>query len=160
MSTLAGIERATRIPSDDIRPLEHAVVTSLTADTEPETWLAVVFTQPDGGLRVRWGWTRGGVELGNHIDELALATGLDIADNFHLCDLHKRVTFRGRVRVEAHPLRPILADVAAGIRCPKDRWDGLHRVLEFAAAERNQPTPEGLPRWRGVGPALLNRKTV
>ncbi|MEW2568401.1 hypothetical protein [Streptomyces sp. NPDC047070] len=146
------------IPTGDVRPVEKAIAESITGQFEPETWLAITFPRPDGGVRVRWAWTAGGVDLGNRIDGLALAAGLDAVDNFHICDLHCRESWRGRIRIGAHPLRPVLADVQAGVRGPEERRAKLRRVIELAAAERGQTARPGVPRWIGVGPDLLNRK--
>lgn len=146
-------------PTDYYAPVELAAVDSITSVTEPETWLAMTFPRPDGGVRVRWAWTAGGVELGNRIDCLALAAGLDAADNFHILDLHQRETWRGHIHIRAYPLRPILADVQDGVRSPEERRAKLRRFIDVAARQSGQTARPGVPRWLGVGPALLNRKT-
>lgn len=154
-------ERLTPLtPTGDARPVELALVDSITGEFDPEMWIAVTFPLPDGGIRVRWTWTAGGAELGNRIDRLALDARLDAADNFHICDLHAQESSRGHIRIHAHPLRPMLADVQAGVRAPESRRALLQRFIDFAAAEHGQTPRPGLPRWMGVGPDLLNRKTV
>lgn len=142
----------------DPAPVQQAVTESIADGFEPETFLFLVFPLPDGGVRVRYAWTAGGVELGDRIDVEALARGLDCADHAHITDLHLRRSYRGRVRIDAHPLRPILADVLAGVRCPQDRRDGIRRLIECAADRTGQTPRPGVPRWLGVGPDLLNRK--
>lgn len=160
-NALAVAERAQELaPTGDRRPVELAVVDSIAGGFEPETWLAVTFPRPDGGLRVRWTWTDGGAELGDRIDDLALSLALDAADTFHLTDLHVRVSYRGRIKVAAHPLRPILADIQAGVRAPDERRAQIRRFIDVAAEQTGQTPRPGIPRWMGVGPNLLNRKKV
>lgn len=146
------------VPTYDPAPMEQAVVDSIADGFDPETWLAITFPRFNGGVRIRWAWTPGGVDLGNRIDCLALAAGLDAADNFHIIDLHQRETWRGQIRIHAYPLRPILADVLADVRAPEERRAKLRRFIDVAAARSGQTPRPGLPRWMGVGPDLLNRK--
>lgn len=160
MTTPALVERPPALtPTDDPTPVERAVIDSITDAFEPETWLTIMRARPDGGVRVRWRWTAGGAELGNRIDVLALAKGLNAADNFHIIDLHVQESRRGHFRILAYPLRPILAEVQAGVRAPEWRRAKLRRVIDIAAEQAGQTTRPGLPRWLGVGPDLLNRKT-
>lgn len=159
MSTPTLVERpALLTPSEDTQPVELAVVDSVTGLFDPETFLVLVFPRPDGGLRVRFAWTAGGTELGDRIDRDALARGLDCADHAHITEAHARRSWRGRVRIDAHPLRPILADVLAGVRADEERRAGIRRVIDCAAAQTGQAARPGVPRWLGVGPDLLNRK--
>lgn len=161
MTTPVLIECPTVLtPTDDARPVELAVVDSIAGEFEPETFLWFVFHRPDGGARVRYAWTEGGHLLGDQTDRLALAHGLDFADWLHIGDRHCQHTTRGRIAIQAYALRPVLADVQAGVRSPDDRRAGLRRFLECAAERTGQTPVPGLPRWLGVGPALLNRKTV
>lgn len=146
------------VPTHDRSPVEHAVAESIASAFEPETFICITFHRPDGGARQRYAWTDGGAELGDRIDREALATGLDAADTFHITDLHIQTSHRGRIRIDAHPLRPILADVLARVRCPEDRRAALNRFLEYAAHHNGQTTPR-TPRWMGVGPTLLARRT-
>ncbi|MCP9209633.1 hypothetical protein [Streptomyces cucumeris] len=125
---------------------------------EPETFLWINFHRPDGGVRVWYAWTDGGTVLGDRIDGLALATGLDFADWLHIGDRYCEHSTRGRIAIQAYALRPILADVQNGVRGPEDRRDGLRRVIACAAAKTGQTPRPGVPRWLGVGPTLLNRK--
>lgn len=160
MTSPALVEHAPALaPSDDRRPVERAVAESIIGQADPETFLVVVFPQPGGGLHIRYAWTAGGVELGDRIDRDALARGLDCADHSHITDLHQRRTWRGRVRIDAYPLRPVLADVLAGVCADDERRAGFRRVIECAAARTGQSPRPGVPRWLGVGPALLNRRT-
>ncbi|MER7971034.1 hypothetical protein ABTX35_18905 [Streptomyces sp. NPDC096080] len=141
------------------RPVELAVVDSIAAGHEPETFLWIVFPRPDGGATVRYAWIGDGAALGDRIDHLALATGLDCADWLHITDLHCQQTARGRIAISAYALRPVLADVQRGTRCPEGRRDGIRRIITCAAETTGQTPRPGVPRWLGVGPALLNRRT-
>lgn len=139
--------------------VEHAVVDSIQAGFGPETYLGIAFYRPDGGCRTWHAWTDRGDVLGDRVDGRALADGLDAADWLHIGDLHSSVTHRGRVRIEAYPLRPIFNDVLAGVRSPDERRKALRRVIDCAAARTGQtPPPPGLPRWPGFGPILCNSR--
>ncbi|WP_046500753.1 hypothetical protein [Streptomyces odonnellii] len=139
--------------------IELAAVASIAADAEPETWLQINFHKPCGGVTIRYAWTNGGADLGDRIDLLALAAPLDAADWIHITSEHVQTSHRGRIEIQAHPLRPILADVQAGVRCPTDRNEFLLRVIDLAATETGQTPRPGMPRWIGVGPTLLARRT-
>lgn len=159
MTAPALVDRTALLaPTDDPAPVELAVVDSITGLFDPETFLVLVFPRPGGGLRVRYAWTAGGAELGNRIDGDALARGLDCADHSHITEAHARRTWRGSVRIDAHPLRPLHADVLAGVRSDEERRAGIRRVIECAAAQTGRTARPGVPRWLGVGPDLLNRK--
>lgn len=142
----------------DVKPIERAVVDEVMDGFGPETYLGFAFYRPDGGCNLWHGWTNGGDVLGDQVDSRALAAGLDAADWLHIGDRHSTITHRGRIRIEAYPLRPILADVQTGERSPETRRAHLLRVIECAAAQTGQTPRPGLPRWAGFGPALLNRK--
>ncbi|MER6367339.1 hypothetical protein ABT255_02985 [Streptomyces mirabilis] len=157
---LAQATRPLLAPTDDRRTVEQAVVASILGNFGPEMYLGFCFYRPDGGTNMRNAWTEGGEQLGDQVDGLALAAGLDAADWLHIGDRHSTVTHRGRIRVEAYPLRPILADVQTGERSPDERRAGLRRVIDCAAARTGQTVRPGLPRWLGFGPTLLNRKGV
>jgi hypothetical protein len=157
---LAQASRPLLTPTDDRRAVEQAVIASILGDFGPEMYLGFCFYRPDGGANLRNAWTDGGEQLGDQADRCALAAGLDAADWLHIGDRHSTVTHRGRIRVEAYPLRPILADVQTGERSPDERRAGLRRVIDCAAARAGQTVPPGLPRWLGFGPTLLNRKGV
>ncbi|KQW13579.1 hypothetical protein [Streptomyces sp. Root369] len=145
-------------PTDDRRLVEQAVIARILDEFGPEMYVGFCFNRPDGGANMWNAWTGGGEPLGDQVDSLAPAAGLDAADWLHIGDRHSTVTHRGRIRVEAYPLRPILADVQAGERAPEERRAGLRRLLDCAANRTGQTCPPGLPRWPGFGPALLNRK--
>lgn len=147
------------IPTGDPTPVEKAAVDGILDGFEPESFLWIVFHRPDGGARVWYAWTEGGQPLGNQVDARALAAGLDGVDWLHIGDRHCQHTSRGRIAVQAYALRPVLADVQAGVRGPDDRRDGLLRVIACAAARTGQTPRPGVPRWLGMGPALLGRKT-
>ncbi len=138
--------------------MEKAAVDSILTGYGTEMFVSFAFHRPDGGCHIWHAWTDRGPALGDRVDQLALATGLDAADWLHIGDRHSQVSRRGRIRIEAYPLRPLLADVQAGERCPEERRAGLRRVLEAAAAEYGRAAPPGLPRWIGYGPTLVNRK--
>ncbi|MEU5498473.1 hypothetical protein [Streptomyces griseofuscus] len=144
----------------DPTPVELAVVVGVTADRDPESYVAFTFFRPGGGARLWYAWTEGGHALGDRLDELALAVGLDAADWLHIGDRHHRIEYRGRIRIETIPLRAALADVQAGERCLEDRRHGLQRVLDFAAVRTGRTGPVSLPRWVGYGPTLVNRTTA
>ncbi|MFJ4988787.1 hypothetical protein ACIP9H_33925 [Streptomyces sp. NPDC088732] len=145
-------------PSSDPTPVQRAVVDSLLDDHPPETFLWIVFHRADGGARIWYAWTAGGQPLGDRIDQLALGAGLDASDWLHIGDRHAAHSERGRIRVQAYALRPVLADVQAGERSPEDRREGIRRIIRTAATMTGQ-TPRTLaPTWLGFGPVLVNRK--
>ncbi|MFJ6540572.1 hypothetical protein ACIQMP_07990 [Streptomyces sp. NPDC091385] len=139
------------IPAARRGPLEDAVLESIASSHDPETFLWIVIPQPDGGARIRHAWTDEGAPLGDRIDRLALSLGLDAADWLHITDRHSQISHRGRIRIDAHPLRAIHADVQHAVRAPEDHRAGIRRLIERA---HDAPRP-GIPRWLGVGPALL-----
>lgn len=157
-STLTAPEPITLTPSSDRTPVAHAIVQSITADHAPETYLWIVFHRPDGGANLWHAWTEGGEPLGDQVDRAALATGLDAADWLHIGDLNCTRTTRGRIRIEAYALRPVLAAVESGVRCDDDRRAGVQRFLDRAAEETGQRSRPGIPRWVGMGPALIGRR--
>ncbi|MET8609728.1 hypothetical protein [Streptomyces misionensis] len=146
------------VTAADRAPVEQAVVASVIAGQATESYIEVVFFPLGGGARIWHAWTEGGQGLGERVDQLALAAGLDAADWLHIGNRHHNIQHRGRIRIETVPLRPVLADVQAGERCPEDRRNGLQRVLDFAAAETGRTHPVSLPRWVGYGPTLVNTK--
>lgn len=146
-------------PHDDPTPVEQAAVNGIAGGFPPETFLWIVFYRPDGGARVWYSWTAGGAPLGNAIDRHALAQPLDAADWFHILDRHLERSTRGRIKIDAYPLRPILADLQAGVRAPDEDRAKLLRVLDLSADMTGQARPAGRPlRWVGVGPDLLNSR--
>ncbi|MFJ4469517.1 hypothetical protein ACIP2X_18765 [Streptomyces sp. NPDC089424] len=157
-STLTASDRPCLTPTDDPAPVVRAVLDGITAQHEPETFLWIVLHRPDGGATIRYAWTTGGQALGDHVDRLALAGGLDAADWLHIGHCHCTRSTRGRIAIEAYALRPVLADVENGERSPEDRRAGLRRVIDSAAAATGQTPRPGCPRWLGMGPALLNRR--
>jgi hypothetical protein len=136
------------------------VVDGVLDEFEPETFLWIVFNRPDGGARLWYAWTRGGQPLGDRIDQAALAGGYDCADWLHLTSRHCEEHTRGRVTIQAHPLRPLFADVQAGHREPGELRGKLRRMVTIAAERTGQPYQNAgrMPRWLGVGPALLTGK--
>lgn len=147
------------IPTGDRRPVELAIADSIAASHEPETFLWIAFHRPDGGATLRYAWTAGGPALGDRIDRLALAAGLDVADWLDITDRHSHQSTRGRIDIQACALRPALADVTSGHRAPEERRDGIRRIIRCAAETTGQTPRPGIPRWIGVGPTLLNRPT-
>ncbi|MFE7128919.1 hypothetical protein [Streptomyces sp. NPDC057617] len=167
MTTTATEHPATTLkPTGDPEPVIQAVISSITSSQPPETWLSITLRKPCGCIAIHYAWTNGGADLGDHIDLLALAGPLDAADWLHITSTHAQTSHRGHIKIHAHPLRPILADVQAGVRCPTDLRDdlltysmSLHRTVNLAAADTGQTPQPGMPRWIGVGPTLLARKT-
>ncbi|MGV2914608.1 hypothetical protein [Streptomyces alfalfae] len=145
-------------PTGDPAPVILAVLNSLTTSHPPETYLRITEHRPDGGAKLWHAWTEGGQPLGNKVDEHALTVGLDAADWLHICDLHGERNSRGRFDTEAFPLRAVLASVQTGERCPDDRRAGVQRFLNAAARHVGRAPAPGVPRWLGVGPALLTGK--
>lgn len=146
-------------PHDDPTPVEQAAVDGIVGDFPPETFLWIVFHRPDGGARVWYAWTAGGHPLGDDIDRRALAAPLDAADWLYFMGRHVERRTRGRIQIDAHPLRPILADLQAGVRAPDDERAKVRRMVEVAADLTGQECPPPRPiRWVGVGPDLLARK--
>ncbi|MFC7869674.1 hypothetical protein ACFUS2_00740 [[Kitasatospora] papulosa] len=151
---------STLTPTNNSEPVLQALVQSIATGHPPETWLRIAFHKPCGGVSIRYAWTAGGDELGDHIDLLAQSTGFDAADWMHITNEHAQISIRGRIETQAHLLRPILRDIEAGTHCPQDFRDGLHRLLDCAAEQTGQPRRPGWPRWVGVGPTLLARRTA
>ncbi|MYX33438.1 MULTISPECIES: hypothetical protein [unclassified Streptomyces] len=144
-------------PTGDQRPVERAAVDSILDVHPPEMFLWIVFTKPDGGARVWHAWTDGGTGLGDRIDGLATAAGMDAADWLHIGDRHCQQSSRGRIEIQAYPLRPVLADVQAGVRGPDDRRTTLREFVDLAAELNGQRRRPGEPPWLGYGPAVVNR---
>jgi hypothetical protein len=130
-------------PTHDPRPVERAVVESIISSLGPELLLHVALWQPNGEVRLRYAWTRGGDVLGDRVDRDATARGLNLADAVHIAELHRTEHRRGRIVIQAFALRGIHADVLGGVRA----GDG-DRGAGFAGT------------WLGVGPGMLNRQWV
>lgn len=82
---------------------------------EAEAHLSITFATLIGvWTEVRW--TAGGAELGDLVDEEALARGLGMADGYALGSIAGRVERRGDVTVTVTPLRPVLDGIRAGVR--------------------------------------------
>ncbi len=146
--------------SNDPTPVEKAIANSIADGFEAEAFLWINFHRPDSGVRVWYAWTAGGVPLAERCDSQALALVLDCADWLHVLGLHRADHFRGRVHTQAHPLRPVLQDIQRGERAPQELRKQLHRIIQLAAehtghAPMSRARP--IPRWGGVGPALLAR---
>ncbi|WP_405676860.1 hypothetical protein OG292_19665 [Streptomyces sp. NBC_01511] len=151
--------RPTLAPSTDRTAVEQALVASITSGHPPETFLWINIHRPDGGVNIRYAWTDGGTDLGDRIDLLALAAPFDAADWLEITARHAQTSHRGRIETQAHPLRPILADVQADVRAPEERRAALHRALDLGAELTGQQRPVRIPRWLGVGPTLLAHRT-
>ncbi|MEU9611837.1 hypothetical protein AB0D56_09830 [Streptomyces sp. NPDC048209] len=147
------------VPTGNPTPVEKAAVEGIADGFDPETFLWITFHRPDGGARVWYAWTAGGAPLGDQIDDQALASGFDAADWLHIGDRHSQRTNRGRIEIQAYALRPIQADIRSGVRGSEDRRAAIIRFIDRAAAEVGQTPRPGCPRWLGVGPALLARRT-
>ncbi|WP_369179083.1 hypothetical protein [Streptomyces mutabilis] len=105
----------------------------------------VVFYRPDGGARVWYSWTAGGAPLGNTIDRHALAQRLDAADWLPILDRHLERSTRGRIEIDASPLRPILAHLQTGLRAPDEERVKLRGMVEMAADLTGQTRPAEHP---------------
>lgn len=149
--TIAATERPILIPSSDPTPVEKAAVEGIVGDHDPETFLLITFHRPDGGARLWYAWTVGGQPLGDRIDQVALAQVLDGADWIHIAQRHAQHSIRGRIAVQAYPLRPVLADVEVPVRADSDlrrKW------LTF----RSDLRPDQMPAWScwvGFGPRIV-----
>lgn len=147
----------TLTPTGDPRPVQLAALDGIIAAHDPETFLWIVFHRPDGGTNIRHAWTAGGTALGDRVDRLALAAGLDCVDWLEIGDRHCQPSTRGRINIEAYALRPVLSDVTSGVHAPEDRRASVLRVINCAAETTGQTPRPGLPRWVGMGPTLLSR---
>ncbi|BDT39485.1 hypothetical protein [Streptomyces yaizuensis] len=145
-------------PTDDPAPVEKAVADGVVGDYPPETFLWIIFRPPEGGVRIWHAWTDGGHQLGDQVDRMALASGLDAADWLDVTSRHERISRRGRVEIRAYALRPVFGDVQSGVRCLEDRREYLRGLIRTATEMTGRPTLPGIPRWQGVGPALTSRK--
>lgn len=145
-------------PSADPAPVEQAVALSIASGFPPETYLWIECHQQDGGMHLWHAWTEGGDVLGDQVDDLAVAAGLDAADWLDLTIRHQQVSSRGRIVIKAHPLRPLLADVQGGAGAPADLREALLRCLRYAAQESGRAPRDIVPRWLGVGPVLTARR--
>jgi len=156
--THGAAKRPALTPTSDSKPVEKAVVDDIAANFDPETFLWCDFHRADGGVHIWYAWTAGGQQLGDHVDSLAMTGGLDAADWLHIAKRNEQSSSRGRVKIKAYPLRPVLADVQSGIRGTEKQRENLRRLLQ-KAAEVTGHTPRTLtPRWLGFGPDLTNRK--
>jgi hypothetical protein len=149
----------TPIPTADRRLVERAVVTGTLHGEEPEAFVRIDVPQPDGALIQYTAWTDGGAPLGDHIDRIALAAGLDAWSWIEILERHLRLTHRGRIEIRTHPLRPVLADVEHRYRGDETTRANLARALAADAARHGLPPlpAPGIPRWIGVGPRLLHQ---
>lgn len=147
-------------PTDDPRPVEKAVAAGIADDFEPETHLWIVFRTPEGGARVYYAWTAGGDVLGNRVDREAIARGFDCVDWLFVPGRYRTDHERGRVRIQAYPLRPILADVLAGRRADESDRARTMSVFDAAADLKGKPRPalsDFRGPWGGVGPVVLGK---
>ncbi|MFI8085903.1 hypothetical protein ACIF6L_34575 [Kitasatospora sp. NPDC086009] len=160
MTTALAVPDALTLPPLDLdpRPAEQTFADGLADDLEPETFLWIRIRQPDGGSHVHYRWTAGGRELGDHIDQAALAAELDSSDTLYIANRHLTEHEHGEVLIQAHPLRPIQADVVAGVRAPEGERAKLRRIIQLAAEHSGRydiAANPRVPRWFGVGPKLL-----
>lgn len=160
MTATAVMPVTPAVPTDPT-PVELAVIDGIVGGYDPETFLWIVFRRPDGGARIWYAWTAGGEPLGDQVDREALAAGYDCADWLHIGRRHVTQQSRGRVTIDAYPLRLVQGDVRCGLRAPEVERDKV-RLMLGAAATGNfdgfAPPVSNLVRWMGVGPALV-RKT-
>jgi hypothetical protein len=146
------------LTNTDARPVQRAAVLEIADQFGPLKWLDIRFPLPGGGLRLTSAWTPGGDRLGDEIDTVALAAGMDMADWLAIVDRHHEVTYRGKIQIVVHDLPPIRNDVALRYGADRD----FRGRLRAAYAEWCSEWPfdwVGLPRWHGVGPYLLGGTT-
>ncbi|MEV7681587.1 hypothetical protein AB0O64_23980 [Streptomyces sp. NPDC088341] len=158
MDVLNLMVPAVLTPTGNPTPVEQAVAEGIAADFDPEMFLWINFRRPDGGVHIWYAWTAGGEPLGDRVDQLATTAGLDAADWLHISDLHQQTSTRGQVETWAYALRPVLADVQAGVRSPEERREGVRRILRKAQEITGQEPRTLTPRWLGFGPVLTTRK--
>ncbi|MFE7963441.1 hypothetical protein ACFU0X_10365 [Streptomyces cellulosae] len=137
--------------------VQQAVLEGIVANHGPETFLWINERRKTG-TRIWYAWTDGGEPLGDRIDQVAVAAGLDAADWMHIADLHQRTSWRGRFETWAYPLRPVLAAVHGDERAPDYRRDGLRRVVQKAAERTGQQPRAGRLRWLGFGPIVVRQR--
>ncbi|MFI9176323.1 hypothetical protein [Streptomyces lincolnensis] len=106
---------------------------------EPETLVRVDVPQPGGGLRQYTAWTGGGEQLGDHIDRITLAAGLDAWSWIQILERQVRIIHRGRIDIRTHPLRRVLTDVEQGYRGDETLRTNLVHALAAEAARCNLP---------------------
>lgn len=140
-------------PSTDTTPIEKAAVSGIAGGFEPETFLWIEFHRPNGSVRIWYAWTSGGPELGDRMDRLALDAALDGADWLHYADRHAVHSTRGAIKIQAHPLRPILGDIQNGERGPRAWHEALDQAL---AASASATGFQARSTWLGYGPRRVN----
>ncbi|MBT2467801.1 hypothetical protein J7E97_07925 [Streptomyces sp. ISL-66] len=139
-------------PSTNATPVEKAVASGIADGFEPQTFLWMFFHRPNGSVRFWYAWTTGGTTLGNSIDVIARMKSLDGADWLHYGDRHAVLSTRGAIRIEAYPLRPILADIHNGERAPADRRAAMDHLVKTAAEDLGRPLDPSRSTWLGYGP--------
>jgi hypothetical protein len=146
-------------PAEGRRLVEQAVVDGALSAEGPETLVRTDVPQSDGSVRLYAAWTAGGRPLADHIDRVALASGMDACSWMAILQRHARTTHRGRIEVRAYPLRQVLHDVEHGHRGSEQLRANLARLLaDDAARAGRRPLPSpGIPAWVGVGPLLWRR---
>jgi hypothetical protein len=147
----------------DPRPVEKAVIHDIIDDLGPLKWLTISFEPAAGGLRYYQAWTAGGDLLGDQVDDLALARGLDGADWLDITGRHEQITYRGKVKIQAYDLPSIRVDVDLGHGQTDDTMrDKLRRLINDMAEHypnKYRPVRLGEPlAWSGVGPRMHNRR--
>lgn len=106
----------------------------------------------DRGVRKnRYAWSEHAAELGDAIDNRALAAGLDAADWAAITSRHSTCHQRGAITVLVHSLERIAADVDARRGATAEERVLLGGYLDPAHACDH----EGFCAWLGVGPALV-----
>lgn len=135
-------------PTGDPTPVEKAAVAGIVDMYEPETLLMFTFRRPDGGARCWNAWTQGGIPLGDRIDSLAAAAGLDGADWIEISERTVENSERGRIQIQAYPLRAVLGAVEGGVRAD----DGFRERFRLAV---HGLKPGVTVRWLGFGPRYI-----
>lgn len=143
-------------PSTNTTPVEKAAVSGIADGFDPETFLWIEFHRPNGSVRIWYAWTMGGPVLGDRMDRLALDAGLDGADWLHYAERHAVHSTRGAIKIQAHPLRPILADIQNGERGPEQWSAALNQAIAERATEKGARSRPLGSTWLGYGPQRVN----
>jgi hypothetical protein len=143
-------------PTADSAPVELAAVAGIVDMHEPETYLMFTFNRPDGGAHCWDAWTEGGRPLGDDIDARAVAAGFDGADWIEISERTVVRSERGRIDIQAYPLRAVLAAIEGGVRAD----EGFRYRFRRAVHEMRPDSPvAALLPWLGFGPCQVGRRS-
>lgn len=148
------LTRPVLVPTGDPTPVEKAAVEGIVDMHEPETYLMFTFHRPDGGARCWDAWTEGGRPLGDRIDAMALTAGMDGADWIEISERTVEASERGRMLIQAYPLRAVLAELEGGMRADDAFRERFRRAVRDIRPDSARAA--SLP-WLGFGPKQVNR---